>query len=420
MSEDIELRFFGALLRASPGEQQEFYTRQIPRSVFRVRTAQVHWIYTHREKFQQYPSIAAFESKFNDKIPEVSESVSAALNPILEFAMFLQMRKVHELVKESLDKGTPILDAMTLFKAEAAKLSAYSTDYTDLAFHTSMVSDIRYRERVRARRLGTTMLSPWPALNGMVKSFQFGEVVILSARPNLGKTWGLVAWANFLSDCGFPVLFITKEMPTEQIADRLEAHRFGLDYSAFREGTLPASELRRWRDDRTRFISKAPLTLCGHETVAGVGLEHVVSKIEEYVPAVVVVDGAYLIYPEGCRKNATEVERLTFLSNRLKSIAKAKKLFLIATVQLNRSAETQSGQTKGALKAVFGADAWSQDCDYLLSLDGDRHSPLRNIDLLKGRESSLGGFPINFQLSPRPNFTQLGAMPVAPVPTSEE
>lgn len=406
MAKDIEWRFVAALLRANRNEQDRFFTQQIPLGVFKHRTKEVRWLYKYREKHGRYPSPVILCATFGEPLTAHSDPLEACLQPVLDMSMYESMKGVSEKTKELLDEGK-VSEAMELFKAGAARLSNFSADYVDVNFSTNTSSISRYRETVRMMQLAQNTLvdTPWPTGNKLVHFYRPGNTIVFAARTSIGKTWVLTSWAEHLAAKGIKTLFVTKEMPTDEISDRFECLRYGIDFDAFISGNLPPKEWRRWQDAR-KVPNNLPLFITGDETIEGTGLEHVVAKIQQYSPQVVVIDGAYLLRLSGLSKNANRTESLQFLSNRCKSIAKALKVVIIVVVQLNRNAEQKGGNSKGGLKDVYGSDSWAQDADGLWLLHGQRGTNRRTLEVAKGRNSNIGEFEIEFAVNP-PRFKEV-------------
>ena len=420
---DINQRFIYSLLASNRGEQQEFYSRQVPLGIFALREREMLWIYKYRSQHGRYPSVRLFNTAFpKDPLRRNSDPLKATLQPILDLAMFNQMRDLTTKAKEVLDKSNDVRAAMALFKAGAQSLTEYSTDYVDVDFSRTSTPLREYRERMKQIAEGGKDLikTPWPRMSKLIKYYSPGDVVAIAARMSIGKTWVITYWANYYALQGFRVLFITKEMSTVRISERFEAMRFRLNYDAMREGVLKPRELRRWAADRAKASKKPfeqyPLIISGDETLTGVGLSHVVTKIEQYKPQIVFIDGAYLLTPEGLSKSAGPVEKAAAISNRTKSIAKVTKTVIFNVLQMNRSAELKD-TTKGSLASIYGSDAWAQDSDGVFDLSGQRGSNVRILDLMKGRDSAIGSININFRLDPYPDLSEANSVQ-GPTPTS--
>lgn len=414
---DYELRFIASLLHAPRNDQQDFYSKQIPKGVFKIREKEIKWVYDFRIKYGQYPSAAAFKEKFDEQLKIPKDPMAAALQPVLDRAMYDQMVRVQEQTKEMLDEGVSLQETMGFWRDSASKVSSFDYDSVDVNLETSTGAETNYRERVKSRQgKGFLFESPWGSMNHLVKFFLPKELYTLVSRSSIGKTWMVLWIGHFFAMMGIKVLLISKEMGTEVLEGRLECIRFKLPYSAFRSGELPPRILRRWRREK-RFFKKSgqpyPFILSGKETYEGVGFEHIISSYEKYKPQVVIVDGAYLLYPSGLPKNANDTQRFTFISNRSKVLAKATNTFWINVLQQGRKAEDKEGMTKGGVTTIFGADAWYQDSDWVHDISGKRGTDYREHTLLKGRESGLGGFPTKFVLDPYPNFEEIKGTIVA-------
>ena len=403
---DAETRFISALLRAKRSEQRDFYAKQIARGVFRIKEAEINWVYKHRERTGEYPSRYLYEQKFGP-LRRHRDPLAVCLQDVLDMDIYEQMKSVQAKTKKSLDDNDPVSVAMQIFRDGANQITSHSVSSVDVDFSSTTSSVARYREMVRIRNEGgKLMTTPWPSLNKLVKYFLPGEVVDIVARTSMGKTWVALNLAAHVASEGWKVLVITKEMTTERLTDRLECLKYKLAYDSFREGTLSPAVVSKWARSRLKEPLPDNLIISGEETVIGTGLAHVVSKIDQYNPDLVVLDGAYLIVPEGVSPRAQDTEKLKFLSNRLKAITLAKRVVMVPVIQMNRQAEGKDGEVKGSLGAIYGSDAWAQDADYLLDLGGKRGSNYRTLSLLKGRESNIGEFNIEFALSPYPKFNQ--------------
>ena len=167
---DTELRFISSLLRSNKTHQDKFYAQQIPRGIFRLREVEISWIYKFRQQHGVYPSATAFEAKFKEKLPRVSDPVPACLQPLLDLAMFNQMSDLTLKVKERLDAGGDTSSALSLFKEGATKLTAYTADYSDNRFASNADSLTRYKKFISDLSNGRLnfAMTPWPAMNKII------------------------------------------------------------------------------------------------------------------------------------------------------------------------------------------------------------------------------------------------------------
>lgn len=225
------------------------------------------------------------------------------------------------------------------------------------------------------------------------------------------NTWLALEWAHYLEANGERVLVISKELPTPQVLMRWTAIHERLNYHDLRHGTLSPKQLRRFAQSAVKYErAESNLLISGTELISGVGFSQIIQKIQEFAPTVLVVDGAYLIYPE--EKFPNDQQRFAYSSAMLRRISGAHGLKSILVVQAKREAEAEtiSGVTKAALKDIYGADNWAQDADFVLLINGKRGAPIRTVHLDKGRESDVGSWVIDFKLAPYPIFREIEGM----------
>jgi replicative DNA helicase len=294
------------------------------------------------------------------------------------------------------------------FRHSADRMITFDADTEDVDFAKSQGSRIRYKKmkQLRNQKGGSLFRTPWPSINKVIKFCRPEDLVVLVGRLGMGKSWMLIYWAIWLAEQGHSVLFMSKEMSIEAIEDRVEAIRYMLDFELFRAGELPTKEELRWNRMRLKKW-KAKFFITGKETIEGTGVGELVSKIRKYKPQAVFADAAYRFVLDAAQGRKSETEKLTYIAQTLKRVAKSEKVLLVASTQMNREAEDKKGNTKGGVRTVFGADAWAQESDTLFEVFGNRNEPnLRGITILKSRESGTGSVTINFKLSPHPDFRE--------------
>lgn len=224
------------------------------------------------------------------------------------------------------------------------------------------------------------------------------------------NTWMALYWANYFEQLGERVLFISKELPSIQVLARWSSLRFKFSYPDFRKGELSPRHLVRWNRAAIQFKKDDRVIISGNDTVKGVGFNQIFQKIQSFSPTVLVVDGAYLIYPE--EKFNNDVQRFAFISSMLKRISMAYKLKTIAVVQAKREAEadTLSGVTKAGITHIYGADTWAQDSDWVIMLNGKRGASIRTASLEKSREGEIGSWGLDFKLHPFPCLGEVATL----------
>jgi replicative DNA helicase len=408
-------KFVYSLLRANKSQQDAFYAMQVPKVVFKELQPEIRWIYDYKDKNKHYPSLSSFKSRFpNTKLLKTRDNVETSFQAVLDQHLFGEVSSLVEKAKEMYSGGRSMSEVIGYMRKASQEISTFDTGYIDMDVRKSDSAFKRYKQRVADRIKGHSSLSPspWPSYNALVGYSEAGEHNIITSRTSIGKTWCALNWSKHYVQCGETVMVVSKEMPTHQIGDRYECLEFGISYPDFRNGTLSPQEVARWVKERKKFGVNGNnyggrLVITGQETITGVGFSHIISKVQQYRPTVLFVDGAYLIQPEGLNRNASSVEKFTAISNTMKRLCMAFKIIGFSIVQVNREAENKAGDTTPSLKNIYGADAWAQDADNVFIIGGKRGSKTRIGSLAKGRESNIGEFSFKYELSPRPDFSEL-------------
>lgn len=408
----MTLHFIRRLLKASRSEQDRFFSQQIPLSVFKTHEPQIRWVYEYRTRHGVYPSVLAFRSRFPGvELPKSSEPLGAIVSTIVDSDLFEQLSEMVKKGETLYKSGRNSKDIAEFFRRSSHAIRLYDASFVDSGYDPRSVLK-KYREMVIKKSKGIIRPpSPWPTLNDLIGTFLPGEVAVIAARTSLGKTWMTLSWAHYLESTGERVLVISKELPTPQVLMRWTAIHERLNYHDLRHGTLSPKQLRRFAQSAVKFNrAESNLLISGTELISGVGFSQIIQKIQEFSPTVLVVDGAYLIYPE--EKFPNDQQRFAYCSAMLRRISGAHGLKSILVVQAKREAEAEtiSGVTKAALKDIYGADNWAQDADFVLLINGKRGAPIRTVHLDKGRESDVGSWVIDFKLSPYPIFREIEGM----------
>lgn len=406
---DQELRCVSSLLYAEKTEQDKFFAQKPPTKIFSLREREVSWLYRQYEIHGQFPTPKLFRSKFKLEMPKVRDTIGATLQVVMDDHSYRQLKDLTEKTGQLINDNADMHKVLEFFKRGALNLDSFSAEYDDIDWGKSKGSLERYQSYLRQQKMGKTVNidSPWVTLNKLIDFLSPGEFVCLYGRTSMGKTQLAMEWVyHIVSTLKVRTLFISKEMPTEQVETRFEVRHLKLDPKKVRRGELSPKDQVRWLKFR-RTVHDLPLIISGKETFEGTGFEEILAKIEQHKPLLVVIDGAYLLKVEGGNR-LSSTERLMYISQTCKKVAKSTKTIVMGVIQQNRQGESKKG-TKGGLETVYGSDAWAQDSDFLLSISGKRGEEKREVSIEKGRDTGIGSFMINFKHQPHIDLSELNS-----------
>jgi replicative DNA helicase len=279
--------------------------------------------------------------------------------------------------------------------------SNLKTDFVDVA--DGLVELINRVDFLKSQNTSVTGVSTgYPVLNGITHGWQPTDLIILAARPSIGKTaFALNLARNATIDRINPVSvgFFSLEMSTQQLLQRLVAMDSGVHMSALASGSVD--------NPLTAFVSGrlfgegedvGKIYACDQ---AGLGLFELKSKARRMVGKfgvkLIIID--YLQLMSGDRGyGGNREQEISSISRGLKGMAKELKVPVIALSQLNRSVEARGAKTP-RLSDLRESGAIEQDADmvaFLYRPDEEatkQDAGLQNTGLLtiaKHRNGSLG------------------------------
>ncbi len=192
-----------------------------------------------------------------------------------------------------------------------------------------------------------------------------GELVILAARPSMGKTaLAMNIGEHVAFEQGAPVLFVSLEMSGIELADRMLCSLARVNGHRLRNGTISS-------DDRERLIKKAneisqaPLFVddSPSRTVSEIAAAARRIKRREESLGLIVVDYLQLIEPDNSRD--PRQEQVAKIARRLKGVARELNVPLLCLSQLNRQAE-DSKDHRPKLSHLRESGAIEQDADVVM------------------------------------------------------
>jgi replicative DNA helicase len=192
-----------------------------------------------------------------------------------------------------------------------------------------------------------------------------GELIILAARPSMGKTALAMNIGEFAAiELRTPVLFISLEMSGIELADRMLCSLARVNGHRLRNGTISS-------DDRDRLISKAneislaPMFVddSPSRTVSEIAAAARRIKRREGSLGLIIIDYLQLIEPDNSRD--PRQEQVAKIARRLKGMARELEVPLLCLSQLNRQAEDGKDH-RPRLSHLRESGAIEQDADVVM------------------------------------------------------
>ena len=240
--------------------------------------------------------------------------------------------------------------------------------------------------RQENRGVTTGVSSGIKQLDLLTGGFQRQDLIILAARPGVGKTaFALHIALHAASHNDVPIGFFSLEMPNQQIAQRIVGHEARVDSIRLRDGRLDDKQLRRVVHTMDE-VARLPVYVDDSPTLTILELRGKARRMQlEHNLGLLVVDYLQLLSTSSHREN--RVQEITEITRSLKALARELDIPLVACAQLSRAAERRD-DARPRLSDLRESGSIEQDADLVMFL----HQPDPNDDDTFGR-------PVDLQLT---------------------
>ncbi len=244
--------------------------------------------------------------------------------------------------------------------------------------------------------------SGYSDLDRITSGFQPADLIIVAARPSMGKTSFSMNIAEHVAiSQDKPVLVFSMEMPGDSLAMRMMSSLGRINQSTIRSGKLEDEDWPRLTSAVT-MLSQAKLFIDDTPALSPTEIRARTRRIarEHGDLALIVVDYLQLMQVPGMKENRTQ--EISEISRSLKSLAKEMNVPVIALSQLNRSLEQRTDK-RPVMSDLRESGAIEQDADLITFIYRDEvynpESPdkgVAEILIRKHRNGALGKVNLAF------------------------
>lgn len=265
-------------------------------------------------------------------------------------------------------------------------------------------------ERIDARMKGTFAVggvdTHFRTYDEMCGGFHNGELVVLAARPSMGKTaFAMNVAENVALKGRAPVLFVSLEMSGVELADRLLCSVARVDSRKLRTGTITQEERKRLVE-KAIAISNAPLYVddSPSRTVSEIAAVARRIKQRDKTLGLIVIDYMQLIEPDNPKD--PRQEQVAKIARRLKGLAREAYVPVLCLAQLNRQAE-EGKDHRPRMSHLRESGAIEQDADVVMFVhreeyyhrgdDASQYAGQAEIIIAKQRNGPVGEIELTWE-----------------------
>lgn len=203
-------------------------------------------------------------------------------------------------------------------------------------------------------------------LDDKLSGFQKSDLIILAARPSMGKTSLALDFARMSAiNHGTPVGIFSLEMSSQQLVDRMLAAESRVDSWKLRTGKgIVENDFDAMRAAIDR-LSKAPIFIDDQPGSNILKMRSVARRLKsEKGLGMLIVDYLQLMTPTQSKNNDNVVQQVTEISRSLKQLARELEVPVIALSQLSRAVEQRGGKPR--LSDLRDSGSIEQDADVVM------------------------------------------------------
>ena len=206
------------------------------------------------------------------------------------------------------------------------------------------------------------------ALDRVTSGFQKTELVIIAARPGMGKTALILsACRNAAVDHGQAVAFFSLEMSSIQLVNRLISAEAELESDKLRKGNLAPHE---WAQLHAKIgkLTNAPIFIDDTPALSILELRAKARRLKaQHDVQMIVIDYLQLMSGDsGGKGSGNREQEIANISRSLKQLAKELNVPVVALSQLSRAVETRGGDKKPQLSDLRESGSIEQDADMVM------------------------------------------------------
>ena len=351
-------------------------------------------------------------------IAELSGKVASAANVEYHARIIAQKYLARELISFSSDVQTKAFDATQdvddLMQEAEGKLFEISQRNVkkDVQQINPVINEaIRNIEIASNREDGLSGLpTGFKDLDKMTSGWQSSDLVIIAARPAMGKTAFVLSMAKNMSmDYNVPVAVFSLEMSNVQLVNRLIVNTCEITGEKIKSGNLQPYEWEQLMN-KVKALYDVPLFIDDTPSLSVFELRTKARRlVREHNVKMIIIDYLQLMNASGMSFGSREQE-VSIISRSLKGLAKELNIPVIALSQLNRGVESRQGDSKRPmLSDLRESGSIEQDADmvcfihrpeYYKITEDDKGNDLRGLAELiiaKHRSGSVGDVRLRFR-----------------------
>ncbi|MFD1875207.1 replicative DNA helicase [Hymenobacter bucti] len=298
-------------------------------------------------------------------------NIEAHARVILEAAIKRELiRTATDILRDAYEETTDVFELLDATEKNIFQVSEDNMRKGVDSMQDLMVKAIKELEEKKHQKDGLTGVpTGFTALDRVTSGWQPSDLVIVAARPGMGKTAFVVsAMRNAAVDFKKPVAIFSLEMSSLQLVNRLISAEAELDSEKIKKGNLADYEWSQL-NHKIASLSTAPIFIDDTPALSIRELRAKCRRLKsQHDIQLIIIDYLQLMSGNDGGKGGNREQEIASISRALKGIAKELNIPVIALSQLSRSVETRGGDKKPQLSDLRESGSIEQDADMVIFL----------------------------------------------------
>ena len=299
---------------------------------------------------------------------KVSSSAHIEFHSRIILQKYIQRKLItisNEIIQKSYDEASDVMDLLDEAESKLYDVAQGNLRGTSETAQTLVLKAKKRIEEIEKREGALSGISTgFEKLDKLTSGWQPSDLVIVAARPGMGKTALALSMARNISvKQNIPVAFFSLEMSSVQLITRLISSETGLVSDKLRTGKLAEHEWQQL-NIKVSDLESAPLYIDDSPSLTIFELRAKARRLaSSHGIKLIIIDYLQLMNIGSSNKAGNREQEISTISRNLKALAKELDIPVIALSQLSRAVETRGGTKRPILSDLRESGAIEQDAD---------------------------------------------------------
>jgi replicative DNA helicase len=298
---------------------------------------------------------------------KVSSSAHIEFHARIILQKFIQRSLIkisNQIIEESYNESTDVFDLLDDAESKLYEITQGNIKRSSESAQNLVIQAKNKIEEIANKEGLSGIPSGFSKIDKLTSGWQPSDLVIVAARPGMGKTAFALSMARNISvEHQIPVAFFSLEMSSLQLITRLISSETGLSSEKLRTGNLAKHEWEQL-NVKVKGLEKAPLFIDDTPSLSIFDLRAKARRLSsQHKIQLIMVDYLQLMTSGSSLKGGNREQEISTISRNLKALAKELNVPVIALSQLSRAVETRGGSKRPLLSDLRESGAIEQDAD---------------------------------------------------------